>query len=378
MRAKAAALGRWIALALLAGALHELLFWLWNPRVDVGLPRMAAVESSRHGPIVIAVGGDTALTDAALPMLRRKGYAYALAPTLHLFRDADLAVVNLETPVSTRDTPFPLYKRYVYRMAPEGLSALAWAGIDAVSLANNHIKDHGEAGIRATLDQLTRAKILPIGAGLDAKGARRGLVVTVRGVRVGLLASLEDSPMHSLYMQSFAWGPRPGCARLELGALRRDIARLRRRADLVIVMPHWGRSYTGVTALQRFYGRAFIDAGADAVIGAHPHVHHPIAVYRHKPIIYSLGNYVFGTPGRRWLRYGLVAHLVIDSAKHLRRVELTPLLIQNRLVHFRPEIVDGAEARRMLRKLREASLPYGARLRVVRGKAILDLDGAKN
>ncbi|PIE18432.1 MAG: hypothetical protein CSA65_04770 [Proteobacteria bacterium] len=364
---------RWGLLGLCAIVVHQLSFWLWNPRVAVAPPETFWVESDRKGPFVLAFGGDTALTDAALPTLKAKGYEHALATTLHLFRDADLAVVNLETAVAERDTPFPLYKRYVYRMAPAGAAALRWAGIDAVSLANNHIKDHDTAGIVASLRHLGAQKLHPFGAGLNANEARRGVVLKVRGLRVGLLAYLEDSPMHSVYMQSFAWGPRPGCARLELGALRQDIARLRRHADLVIVMPHWGRSYTGVTLMQKLYGRALIDAGADAVIGAHPHVHHPVAVYKGKPILYSLGNYAFGTPGQRWLRYGLVARLHVTADRHLRRVELVPLLIQNRIVRFRPEIVDGREGRKMVRGLAAQSAKHGAKLRVVGARAVLEL-----
>jgi poly-gamma-glutamate capsule biosynthesis protein CapA/YwtB (metallophosphatase superfamily) len=364
---------RWLLLALCAVFVHQLSFWLWNPRVEVAAPRQVELKSDRTGPIVLAFGGDTALTDAALPTLKAKGYEHALATTLHLFQDADLGVVNLETAVAERDTAFPLYKRYVYRMAPAGAAALRWAGVDAVSLANNHIKDHDTVGILASLRHLAAQRLFSFGAGSNASEARRGLVVKVRGLRVGLLAYLEDSPMHSLYMQSFAWGPRPGCARLELGALRRDVARLRRHADLVIVLPHWGRSYAGVTLMQRFYGRALIDAGADAVIGAHPHVHHPVAVYKGKPIIYSLGNYAFGTPGQQWLRYGLVARLHVAADKRLRQVELVPLLIQNRIVNFRPEVLDGSEGRRVMRKLAADSRRHGATLRVVGARALLRL-----
>lgn len=371
--------GRTLLLMLAAVFVHQLTFWLWNPRVAVGEPRFAKPETERQGTpakpaevVLLAFGGDTALTDSALPTLERRGYEHALAGTMYLFRDADLGVVNLETAVAHRDTPFPLYKNYVYRMEPKGLAALRWAGIDAVSLANNHIKDHDGVGLVRTLEHLDKAGIVGFGAGRNADEARRGVVLDVAGVRVGLLGYLEDSFMDSLYMQSFAWGWRPGCARLELGALRRDIARLKKRADIVIVMPHWGRNYTGVTTLQRFYGKALIDAGADAVIGAHPHVHHPVALYRGKPIVYSLGNYAFGTPGQESLRYGLVARLWVRD-KRLQRLELVPLLIQNRIVNYKPEPLVGHEARKMLRKLAQDSAREGAVLRIEGGRALLDL-----
>ncbi|MBW2734218.1 MAG: CapA family protein [Deltaproteobacteria bacterium] len=364
--------GRVGALALSSVLLHLVLVWLWNPPIAPGDPVRAEGKADRQGPVVVVFGGDTALTDAALPTLRAQGYEYALSPTLQLMRESDLSVVNLETAVSRQDTPFPLYKRYVYRMEPLALEALRWAGVDAVSLANNHIKDHDQQGIVATLGHLSEAGIVGFGAGLDAKEAYRGVVYQLRGTRVGLLSYLEDSPMHSVYMQSFAWGWRPGCARLEAAQLYRDIARMRQHADVVIAVVHWGRGYAGITALQQGYARLLVDAGADAVVGHHPHVHHAVGLYRGRPVLYSLGNYAFGTPGRSWLRHGLVGRFVIKEKK-LKRVEIVPLLIQNRMVHFKPEPLVGQESATMLRELAKISHEYGARLTVEEGRGVLRL-----
>lgn len=364
--------GRGSALILGSALLHVVLVWLWNPPVRPGDPSRARGKPGRKGPVVVVFGGDTALTDAALPTLRANGYEHAVSATVQLMRESDLSVVNLETAVSQRDTRFPLYKRYVYRMDPVGLQALRWAGVDAVSLGNNHIKDHDSSGIVDTVRHLGEAGVVGFGAGKDAEEAYRGVVYDLRGTRVGLLSYLEDSPMHSVYMQSFAWGGRPGCARLEAGQLYRDIARMRKHADLVVAVVHWGRSYAQITAVQQAYARLLVDAGADAVVGHHPHVHHPIGVYRGRPLLYSLGNYAFGTPGRAWLRHGLVARLVIEEKK-LRRVEVVPLLVQNRMIHFKPEPLVGREAKQMLTRLAERSAEYGARLSVRGGRGVLRL-----
>jgi poly-gamma-glutamate capsule biosynthesis protein CapA/YwtB (metallophosphatase superfamily) len=366
------AIGRALLLALGATLVHLLLLWLWNPRIDVGPPAFVPGKADRKGDIVVTFGGDTALTDAASDVLKERGYEYPLSTTLHLMRQSDLAVVNLETVVALKDTRFPLYKRYVYRMLPAGLAALKWAGVDAVSLANNHIKDHDTRGVISTLDNIAKSKLVGFGAGLDAASARRGVVFDLRGTRVGLLSYLADSFMHSLYMQSFAHGRRPGCNRLELGALVRDIARLKAHADLVFVVPHWGKTYQGMTAGQRFFAWAAIEAGADAVVGHHPHVHHPIATHRGKPIIYSLGNYAFGTPGREWLRHGLVARFILED-KRIARVEFIPLLVQNRIIEFKPEPLAGKEAVAFLTKLAGDSLPLGAKLEIVEDVGVLRL-----
>ena len=364
---------RLLALIVLSAGGHLLLLWLWNPKEAVPPPLQVSLAPAKQGQdITLLFGGDTALTDAAMPTLKRNGYEYPLAPTLHLLRQANLAVLNLEAPVTTRHTPFPLYKRYVYRMDPAGLQALKWAGVDLVSLANNHLMDHGREGLRATLENLDRAGVAGVGGGLSGPAARRGVVVKLGDTRVGLLSYMEDSFMHSLYVRSFAWGSWPGCARMEAANIKQDIARLRREADLVVVLAHWGRYYTGVTMLQRYYGELIIDSGADAVMGHHPHIHHPVGLHRGKPIVYSLGNYAFGTPGRESFKYGLMARLVVRDKK-IRRLEVIPLMTQNREIGFKPEPLVGKEATQMLAGLAAESREFGAEMRVVEGVGVVDL-----
>jgi len=371
-------LGRYLLLALATGLLHLALLWLWDPLVPVPPPMVVRLcqPGGRECPpaaapdeVVVVVGGDTAPTDAALTTLHTRGYEYPYAATVGLLRSSDLTLVNLEAPVTERNEPFALYKRYVYRVEPAALEALAWAGVGAVTLANNHIMDYGVGGVEDTLEQLRRAGIVPVGAGTSAAQARRGVVFEVRGVRLGVLSFLEDSLMHSIYVRSFAGAWRPGCARMSLASAKEDIARLRRRADLVLVVAHWGASYGEVTWRQRYLGKALIDYGADVVVGHHPHVHQPVAVHRGKPIVYSLGNYAFGTPGQDWFRHGLLARLRIRGTS-LRRLELIPLLVQNRMVHFKPEPERGGAAASMLRALARSSARHGARLRVVGDMAV--------
>ncbi len=373
---------RLLALAALTGALHVALLYLWDPRAAVRPPRhvtparaQAGLAAGRaaprpgghggdpHGEVALLFGGDTAPTDAANTLLYQQGFEYPFSATLDLLRAADLVVVNLEAPVTERLEPFALYKRYSYRVAPAALPALRWAGVDVVSLANNHLLDYGPEGLRDTLAHLRAAGLAAVGAGRDVAEARRGAVLHVRGVRVGLVSYLEDSLMHTAYVRSFAWGAHPGVARLGLSALRQDLARLRREADVVIVLAHWGRSYEGVTLAQRLYAEQMIAAGADAVIGHHPHVAQAVAVLRGRPVLFSLGNYAFGTPGREWLRHGLLARRVLRG-RRLRRVELIPLLVQNREVQFKPERLTGDEARQVLGQLARDSAAYGAAVRV--------------
>jgi poly-gamma-glutamate synthesis protein (capsule biosynthesis protein) len=386
-------LARYTVLVLLVGVGHLLLLWLWNPVVWVPAPRVIKIRGGAGGagaradggeggkqraegtpstPITTLIfGGDTAPTDAATPTLRRRGYEYPFTATLGLLRGADLAVVNLEAAVTESDEPFPLYKRYKYKVHPDAVAAMKWAGVSGVTLANNHVLDYRVEGFLETLAQLERADVVPIGGGSTAAEARRGVVFDVGGTRVGVLSYMEDTLMHSIYVRSFAGLRSPGCPRLSAAALKRDLGRLRSAADVVVVSPHWGRNYDGVTLHQRIYARLMIDYGADVVIGHGPHIHQPVGAHRGRPILYSLGNYAFGTPGRDWFRHGLLARLRIQG-RRLRRVELIPILTQNRIIRFKPERVTGADAREMLRGLARESAPLGARLRLEGDVAVFD------
>jgi poly-gamma-glutamate synthesis protein (capsule biosynthesis protein) len=367
---------RALAIVTLTSFLHLLQLWLWDPHVTVPPPVAVALPRPEEprDDLTILFGGDTAPTDLASDYLARYGHEYPFSATVDLLRSADLALVNLEAPVTEAAPRFPLYKTYSYKIAPAALAAMRWANIRAVSLANNHTVDHGTRGFVDTLDHLDRAGIVAVGGGRNAREARRGVVFVRDGVRVGVLAYLEDSFMDALYTRSFAIGGRPGCARLEAGHLRADLIRMRKAADVVVVVAHWGRNYTDITLLQRFYGWLAVELGADVVIGHHPHIHQPVGMHRGRPIVYSLGNYAFGTEGRDVLRYGMLARLSVSTrTRRPRRLELIPLVTQNDVVQFKPERLVGPEADQVLRELARDSARYGARLAVRDGVAVVDL-----
>jgi poly-gamma-glutamate synthesis protein (capsule biosynthesis protein) len=370
MRRLLSALLRVLAIVVAVSLVHLLGLWLWDPHLTVPppsvvqLPRRDATPEER-ADLTIVFGGDTAPTDLTAELIERHGFEYPYSATVGLLQDADLAMVNLEASVTEAAPRFPLYKTYSYKIPPAALTAMRWAGIRAIALANNHTMDHGRRGFLDTLGHLERAGIVGVGGGRNAREARRGVVFEREGVRVGVLAYLEDSFMDALYTRSFAIGGRAGCARLEAGHLKADLARMRRSADVVVVVAHWGRNYTDVTLLQRFYGRLIVELGADAVIGHHPHIHQPVGMHRGRPIVYSLGNYAFGTEGRDLLRYGLLARLRVSiREKRLRSLELIPLVTQNDVVQFKPEPLVGPEATQMLGELARESLRFGARVTV--------------
>jgi len=227
-----------------------------------------------------------------------------------------VAFANLELPLSRRGRP--IYEKILLRGAPEMAGALAEAGFDLLSFANNHVLDYGEEAFLDTLALLERLGLPFAGGGRSLAEARRPALVERGGLRVGLLAYTSILP------RAFAAGPRaPGVNPLrahtayrpwrdlaeypgtppeiltwaepeDLRAMTRAVRALRRRADVLIVSHHWGTSMTHEPrAFQREVARAAVDAGADLVLGGHPHVVQGVEFYKGVPVVHSMGNLIF-------------------------------------------------------------------------------------
>ncbi len=207
--------------------------------------------------------------------------------TADFLRGFDLTVGNLECVVSTLGAPQP--KQYTFEAPVKSFERLVAAGFDIVSLANNHSGDYGKAAFSDMLGKLPGYGLTPLGGGLNRAAAHTPVIRKVHGTTLGFLAYCEIQP------QNFAaTDTSPGHAWLEEASMRADIQAARPQADFLIVFQHWGVEYETVeTSHQQALARAAIDAGADLVVGAHPHVIQPHEIYQGKPIIYSLGNFVF-------------------------------------------------------------------------------------
>jgi poly-gamma-glutamate capsule biosynthesis protein CapA/YwtB (metallophosphatase superfamily) len=213
---------------------------------------------------------------------------------------ADVAMVNLENPVTTRGTK--VVKPYNFRMHPRYLKALSDAGIDLVTIANNHVFDFGKEGLFDTISYLDSVGIKHVGAGRDAEEAYRPVVLTIKGRKIGFLAYYGGGEAPS------ATRTTSGVARRDLPRIKQDITALKKEGgvDYVVVNLHWGTEKAKFPDdSQRGFARSVIDAGADALIGHHPHVLQGIERYHKGVIAYSLGNFVFGGNSRNTYLTGL-------------------------------------------------------------------------
>ena len=219
-----------------------------------------------------------------LPRVKRVGDGGAVRA---LVSGADLAIANFENPA-------PDKFRYhtsgtVFSADPALIEGLANAGIDFVSLANNHIGDAGRAGILQTIDNLADFGIKSGGAGRNATAARRPTILEAGGIKVAILAYDTIAPVYR------AGADRPGSALLTAPIVEQDVKKAHDAgAELVIVFPHWGTEYDPTPFKgQQELAQAAIDAGADMVIGNHAHWAGALEIYEGKPIWYALGNFIF-------------------------------------------------------------------------------------
>ena len=211
-----------------------------------------------------------------------------LASFASLFKSADLRVGNLECVVATQGSVEP-EKPNTFRVPPSTLKYVR-KHFDAVGLANNHSGDFGPKAFTQMVDLLKREGLGYYGGGLNLSEAHTPWVVERKGVRIAFLGYNEFQPRNFE-----ADHDRAGIAWSEDEQVVRDIATARTqwRADVVIPIMHWGWEEAKANPRQRALARRMIDAGADAVIGGHPHQVQDTDVYKGKPIFYSLGNFVF-------------------------------------------------------------------------------------
>jgi len=235
--------------------------------------------------ITIAAVGDLMFARDVTALMIDEGIGYPFARAAPLLEGSDLLIGNLEGTFTERGTPLP--KQYAFRSPPALAAVLDEAGFDAVSLANNHTFDFGEAGLRDTLTALREVGVPAFGAGLTEAEAHAPLVLHANGLTVAFLG-------YNAIPETQAAGPvSPGVA-WATAQVTADVHAARGLADFVVVTLHAGTEYSRQPAeLQRAFARAAIDAGASAVIGHHPHVLQPWERYGDGVILYSLGNFVF-------------------------------------------------------------------------------------
>lgn len=205
---------------------------------------------------------------------------------------SDIFMANQEFPFSDRGSAAP-EKQFTFRLPPSRVSMMNEIGVDIVALANNHSLDYGTDALVDTCTALDGAGIRYVGAGPDMNRARQLEKIEVNGKTIGFLAASRVYPDADWVANSKKPGMVSG---YDPTILLEEIKKAGESCDYVVVYVHWGvERDEKPQEYQRVLGKKIIDAGADLVIGSHPHVLQGIEYYNGKPICYSLGNFIFGS-----------------------------------------------------------------------------------
>jgi hypothetical protein len=264
--------------------------------------RLTPPRRVRVRPLALAAVGDVNLGDGPGTVIARFGPEYPWTSVGPLLSRADIAFANLECSVSLRGSPQA--KQYVFRGQPSSVPPMSRrAGIDVVSLANNHAGDYGDAALLDTLRSVRAAGITPVGAGASEAAAYRPKVIRRLGLRVAFVGFSTILPFDFR-----ALGRNPGTAWGYPARVRSVVKRARKRADVVVAAFHWGiERATHESAQQRALAQVALRAGATAVIGSHPHLLQPIRrPARRRLVAYSLGNFVFSAASPNTERTGIL------------------------------------------------------------------------
>jgi len=318
--------------------------------------------------LTLALTGDVMLGRLVNRALNAFGPYYPWGDTLPLLRQADLAVVNLECVIARDGQPWQRTpKVFHFRANPLAITALQVAGIDAVSLANNHVLDYEVAAFLEMLDRLDGAGIVYAGAGRNLAEAAQPAFLATNGIRVAMIAFTDNEPVWAATPETPGINYMPTTLdRRYFSRLQQAIAAARAVADVVFCSAHWGPNMRQrPTPAFRQFARAALEAGADLYVGHSAHVFQGVELYQGKPIIYDLGDFVDDYAVDPALRNDQsLLYLLTVSKKGLRSIEALPVLINRCQVN----LAQGSDFEQIAARLRNLSAELGTAVAVSDGR----------
>jgi len=316
--------------------------------------------------VTVSAVGDIFMGGTSAPIMANMGYDYPFETTKPLYLDSDIVIGNLEGPLTSQGNPV-LDKYYVYRTPINKVApALAQAGFDIVTLANNHSLDYGITGLRDTIISLEKHHIAHIGAGRTLKEARKAHVFERNGLKIGFLGYPLTFPE-----EYWANEKQGGTSFAREEFMREDLQILRKKVDCIVVSFHWGRELqTELRPYQTRMGRMAIDEGADVVIGHHPHIMQGIERYKNGVLLYSLGNYVFGSYSNK-VQFGGIAKIILDQ-KGFKQLEVSLIDINNFRQQFQPKLLQEPLLSQSLTEIIQLSNAQKTKLLIQDGKLTLE------
>ncbi len=287
--------------------------------------------ASEQKSITMVFTGDVMLGRLVNQAIHIKGFEYPWGDTLPIIKDADLSLINLECVIAKSGerwdkTP----KVFFFRADPVAINVLKVAGIDYVTLANNHALDFQEAALLETLERLDRNNIAHAGAGRNINEASRPALLEAKGIKVGVVAFTDNEPDFSATESS------PGTNYIPITTDEKIFSRVRSAiasardtgANIVVFSIHWGPNMRQFPPYYfKEFAHAVMDAGADIFHGHSAHIFQGIEIYKGKPIMYDTGDFIddyYVGPEKNDQQ---LLYLITANASGVKSFELLPVLI---------------------------------------------------
>ncbi len=264
-------------------------------------------------------------------VLQYKNFNWPYLKTTEVLKNADITFINLETPL-IENCPVTS-EGMVFCGDVRNVEGLTFAGVDIASLANNHAGNYGTSGVEKTKELLNKNGIMVTGLGGE-------IILDIRGIKFAFLGFNDVTK------------PQPGISNVEEEKVKEEITNAKTKADVVIVTFHWGTEYQAQPdQRQKYLGHLAIDAGADLIIGNHPHWIQPVEIYKDKLITYAHGNFIFDQEWSQKTREGVVGKYTFYD-KELIDVEFLPVLIED---YGQPYFLDKEDKSKILEEMKQQS-----------------------
>lgn len=292
---------------------------------------------------LIAVGDISYSRGVERKIKKERDINYPFLKIQDYLKNEDLIFGNFETPI-TQGTEIPDFEM-VFRSNPGTEQALKEANFSILSLANNHTPNFGEKGLNDTFNYLDNVGIKYVGAGRNDQEAYQPIYIEKDGIKFAFLAYNDTDVVPAFYEAS---NNRAGTAFMRIDKMTETVKEAKQKSDFVVVSMHSGTEYTNKpNDSQINFAHTAIDAGADLIIGHHPHVVQTLEKYKEKFIFYGLGNFVFDQPQKQETKEGLAIKVYFTKDK-INKISLLPVVMENLA---QPRMAEIGESEKILKKL---------------------------
>jgi poly-gamma-glutamate synthesis protein (capsule biosynthesis protein) len=322
--------------------------------VLIVLSEFSFAESRRFSILFI---GDILLVNELEKKIVKNGLDYPFKKIKKYIHRFDFVAGNLEAPITDRGLA-ATGKPYAFRVLPEHAVCLNDLKLDVCTLANNHIMDYETEGLIDTMKYLDRLGISRTGAGLTIADSRKPALLRFGATEICILAYNERPPS-----EFSATDHQAGSNPMNMEYISEDIETYKSASNIVIVSLHWGIEQTIIPQpYQQKLAHKIIDFGADAIVGHHPHWPQGIELYKNRPIIYSLGNFINGYSN-------LIEKDNIMAALHykntsLHAIQIVPIAGKNKISKFQPCVLEGPRAMNTLKEIAALSGFFKTEMRI--------------